>query len=109
MPYAAILFRAQPGTESEIARLVDGVEEQEPRSSLTDPETGAAAEFRGTAPYVRDDVVRVIDHEGDPSVVVDHFARRPGAHHVEESTAPFLVERRDTASPEEFHLHFANV
>ncbi|WP_051713495.1 SchA/CurD-like domain-containing protein [Actinoalloteichus caeruleus] len=102
MPHAAALFRLQPGDESEIARPVDGSDGREPRTPLTGPEGGAAAEFRGATPWGRDDVVvRVIDDQGDQPMPVDHLARRPRAHHVEEGGAPFLVGRRDTASPEE--------
>jgi hypothetical protein len=106
MPYAAISYRVKPGHDEEIAAIFAKFQ-QMPDPSLTREDGSAAGRLRGTAVFVKDDiVVRVIHYDGDFAEVGKKVGRSAGTHLIEAQLAPYLAEQRDTSTPEGFAGYF---
>jgi hypothetical protein len=106
MPYAAIMYRVQPGHEDEVAEIFDRFQRMD-TPVFRDEQGGRAGRLLGTAVFVKEDVVvRVIHFEGDFAAIGRHVAAQRGVHLVENELQPFLAQRRDTGTPESFQAYF---
>lgn len=106
MPYAAIMYRVEPGHDDEIAEIFAGFQRMD--TPVFRDETGAeAGRLLGTAVFVKEDVVvRIIHFEGDFSAIGRHVAAQRGVHLIEEKLQPFLAKQRDTRTSENFQAYF---
>ncbi|MDJ0346946.1 SchA/CurD-like domain-containing protein [Streptomyces sp. H10-C2] len=108
MPYAAIVYRVKPGNEDEIAKIFENFNRVDTADTRTVDGT-QAGRILGTGLFIKDDVmVRVIHYEGDLASVGRHMATQPGVHSAEDRLAPYLLEERDTSSPQAFATFFRN-
>jgi hypothetical protein len=108
MPYAAITYNIRPGFDDEIAEIFAGFQRVD-TPTMRDAIGTEAGRLLGTGVFIKDGVlVRVIHYEGDFEAVADHMAKQKGVHLIEEKLAPYLVEQRDTSSPEAFRAYFRN-
>ncbi|MEU3465761.1 SchA/CurD-like domain-containing protein [Streptomyces sp. NPDC006733] len=106
MPYAAIVYRVKPGHEDEIAKIFENFNRVDTADLRTDDGT-EAGRILGTGLFIKDDVmVRCIHYEGDLAAVGKHMATQPGVHAAESRLAPYLLEERDTSSPQAFGEYF---
>lgn len=106
MPYAAIMYRVQPGHDDEIAEIFAGFQRMD-TPDFVDDQGQAAGRLLGTAVFVKEDVVvRVIHYEGDFAAIGRHVAAQRGVHLVEEQLQPLLAAPRDTSTPELFREYF---
>ncbi|GIF07081.1 SchA/CurD-like domain-containing protein [Actinoplanes siamensis] len=106
MPYAAIMYRVQPGHDDEIAEIFAGFQRMD-TPDFRDGEGRTAGRLLGTAVFVKEDVVvRIIHFEGDFAAIGRHVAAQRGVHLIEEKLQPFLATPRDTSSPEKFQAYF---
>jgi hypothetical protein len=107
MPYAAITYQLKPGHEEEVAELFAGFKRVD--TPVMQGEDGKeVGRLLGTAVFIRDDfMVRFIHYEGDFAAISQHMARQQGMHSIEAGLVPFLVEQRDTSTPEAFGQHFS--
>ncbi len=99
MPFAAITYRGKPGHE-EIAEIFAGFQRVS-TPVLPDENGDEVGLLLGTAVSIKDDiVVRVIHYEGgDLRDVGRHMTGQRGVHLLEEKSAPYLAETRDTTRP----------
>ncbi|MBA9005511.1 MULTISPECIES: TcmI family type II polyketide cyclase [Thermomonospora] len=108
MPYAAITYRVKPGNEDAIAEIFADFQRVD-TPDLLDENGQVVGRLLGTGVFVKDDVmVRVIHYEGDFVAIARKMATQPGVHQIEERLAPYLVEQRDTSTPEAFGAYFRN-
>ncbi|MBF8190914.1 SchA/CurD [Nonomuraea sp. K274] len=106
MPYAAITYKVRPGFDDEIAEIF-GAFQRVDTPTMRDVTGNEAGRLLGTGVFIKDGVlVRVIHYEGDFRVVAAHMAQQKGVHLIEEKLAPYLVEQRDTSTPEAFQAYF---
>jgi SchA/CurD like domain len=106
MPFAAITYRVKPGHEDEIAEIFAGFQRVD-TPVMRGAQGEQAGRLLGTAVFIKDDVmVRVIHYEGDFRSVAAHMAGQRGVHLVEDKLAPYLVQQRDTSTPEAFGAYF---
>jgi hypothetical protein len=106
MPYAAITYRVRQGCEDEIARIFAAFQRVD-SPVIRDKQGDEAGRLLGTAVFVKDDVmVRVIHYEGDFAALARHIAPQHGVRLVEAKLTPYLVEQRDTSTPEAFAAYF---
>ncbi|MFC0542899.1 SchA/CurD-like domain-containing protein [Kutzneria chonburiensis] len=106
MPYAAISYRIKPGHEDEIAQIFANFQRVD-TPELSDDTGEQVGRLLGTAVFVKgENLVRVIHYEGDFAAVGRHMARQKGVHKLEEALAPYLLDERDTTSPEGFAAYF---
>jgi len=108
MPYAAITYNVKPGHEDEIAEIFANFRRVD-SPVLRDEKGDKVGELLGTAVFIRDDLmVRVIHYDGDFAAIGRHMAAQKGVHLLEEKLAPYLAERRDTATVDGFQTYFRN-
>ncbi|GAA3213937.1 MULTISPECIES: SchA/CurD-like domain-containing protein [Nonomuraea] len=108
MPYAAITYNVRPGFDDEIAEIFADFQRVD-TPILRDATGDQAGRLLGTAVFLKDGVlVRVIHYEGDFRAVAAHMAGQKGVHVIEEKLAPYLVDQRDTSTPEAFQAYFRN-
>lgn len=106
MPYAAIMYRVEPGHEDEIADIFTNFRRVD-TPDFTAQDGSAAGRLLGTAVFVLEDVVvRVIHYEGDFAALGRHMASQQGVHTAEAALQPLLLEPRDTSSPAAFAEYF---
>ncbi|HTI20714.1 MAG TPA: SchA/CurD-like domain-containing protein [Kutzneria sp.] len=106
MPYAAISYRIKPGHEDEIAAIFANFQRVD-TPELSDDAGDQVGRLLGTAVFVKgENLVRVIHYEGDFAAVGRHMARQQGVHKLEAELAPYLLDQRDTSSPEGFAAYF---
>jgi sRNA-binding carbon storage regulator CsrA len=106
MPFAAITYRVKPGYEEEIAEIFARFQRVD-TPDLPAADGGTAGRLLGTAVFIKDDImVRVIQYEGEFAAVGKHVSAQRGVHLIEEQLAPYLAERRETASEEGFARYF---
>jgi hypothetical protein len=106
MPYAAIMYKVEPGHDDEIAEIFAGFQRMD-SPVFRDGQGNEAGRLLGTAVFVKDDVVvRIIHFSGDFSAVGRHVGAQRGVHLIEEKLAPLLAQKRDTAGAENFQAYF---
>lgn len=106
MPYAAITYRVKPGHEEEIEQIFAGFQRVN-TPQFTREDGSAAGRLLGTTVFLKDEfLVRVIHYEGDFAEIGKHMAQQKGVHLLEDKLAPFLLEPRETTSPEQFAAYF---
>ncbi|GIF07086.1 SchA/CurD [Actinoplanes siamensis] len=108
MPFAALTYDILPGHEDEVAEVFSGF--RRPASPDVPGEAGRpAARILATAVFIRDStLVRVIEYEGDLTVVARFMASQPGVREVERRLKPFLRTPRDTGDEAGFVRTFQN-
>lgn len=108
MPFAAITYDVMPGHEDALAEIFAGF--RRVRSSSVPGASGQeAGRVLATAVFIRDGLlVRVIEYEGDLSVIAAHMARQPGVQEIERKLKPYLNSPRDTSTVDGFVTTFTN-
>ncbi len=104
--FSAVMWKVKPGFDEELASLFEN--SKRPDTAVILDETGAeAAKLLSTAVFLKDDtVVRVIQYEGELTAVMRHMAGQQVVRELEEELAKYLVEPRETDSPQAFREFF---
>ncbi len=106
MPYAAITYQVKPGHEDEIAEIFRGFQRVD-TPIMRDEDGNEVGRLLGTAVFIKDGfMIRVIHYEGDFAAIGRHMGRQPGVHALEQKLAPYLENRSQATTPEEFRAHF---
>ena len=98
----AISFTIKPGTEEEVAKILE---------SYGRPEWEVDDDTRllNTSIFMRGNlVVRVIDIEGDFVKVMRHLSEQPAIQEVERQLDPYLEVPRDLSTPDGARQFFAS-
>ncbi|MFI6207689.1 SchA/CurD-like domain-containing protein [Streptomyces sp. NPDC051041] len=109
MPLDAITYRVRPGCEEDLREVFSPHNFTRVDSPVIEDDTGSTVGMLlGTGLFVQDDtVIRVIHHDGVSAArVARHMSTQSGVHEAERAILPFLVEPRDTETPEGFRQHF---
>ncbi|MFJ3904258.1 SchA/CurD-like domain-containing protein [Streptomyces sp. NPDC090025] len=109
MPLDAITYRVRPGCEEDLREVFAPHNFTRVDSPvIKDDAGGTVGMLLGTGLFVQDDtVIRVIHHDGVSAArVARHMSVQSGVHEAERAILPFLVEPRDTETPEGFRQHF---
>ncbi|KWX04658.1 hypothetical protein TH66_05420 [Carbonactinospora thermoautotrophica] len=104
--FAAVTWKVKPGYEAELAELFANY--KRPDSFIVRDAQGAeVGKVMATAVFMKDDtIVRVIQFEGPLDEVLRHMSRQQGVRELEDAVDKYLVEPRDTTSPEGFRQFF---
>lgn len=106
MPYAAIMYRIDPGHEDELAEIFADFKRVN-SSVLRSADGNILGRLLGTAVFVKDEfMVRIIHYEGDFRAIGKHMSTQTGVMQAEQRLAPFLTHRRPATSSGEFKSNF---
>lgn len=109
MPLDAVTYRVVPGHEEEITEIFAPHNFTRVDSPvIKNSSGGTVGMLLGTGLFVQGDtLVRVIQHDGVSAArIASHMSVQHGVHEAERAIMPYLVEPRDTESPEGFREHF---
>ncbi|MEU2338217.1 TcmI family type II polyketide cyclase [Streptomyces sp. NPDC006654] len=99
----AVTFRVRPGTEEDVANLLASYDPP-------NPEIDAETRLLSTSVFMKDQqIVRMIEFEGDFRKVMAHLSQDPSIQYVEQELDKYLVEedRRDMSNPQGAKEFFA--
>lgn len=109
MPLDAITYRVRPGHEDELTEVFAPHNFTRVDSPVIKDSSGETiGMLLGTGLFVQGDtLVRVIHHDGAGAAqIARHMSVQKGVHEAERAILPYLVEPRDTETPEGFRDHF---
>ncbi|MCH5670842.1 TcmI family type II polyketide cyclase [Streptomyces gilvus] len=92
----AVTFRVRPGTEEDVADLLASYDPP-------NPEIDAETRLLSTSVFMKDQqIVRMIEFEGDFRKVMAHLSQDPSIQYVERELDKYLVDedRRDMSNPQ---------
>ncbi|RFU83822.1 SchA/CurD-like protein [Streptomyces triticagri] len=109
MPLDAVTYRVMPGHEEDLTEVFSPHNFTRVDSPVIKNSSGSTVGMLlGTGLFVQGDtLVRVIHHDGvGAAQIASHMSVQQGVHEAERAIMPYLVEPRDTESPEGFREHF---
>ncbi|EIV91513.1 SchA/CurD-like domain-containing protein [Frankia sp. QA3] len=104
--FSAVIWKVKPGFDEELADLFEN--SKRPDSAVILDEAGSeVGKLLSTAVFLKDDtVVRVIQYEGELISVMRHMAGQQVVRELEDGLQKYLVEPRETDSPQAFRDFF---
>lgn len=104
--FAAVTWSVKPGFDEQITKLFESY----PRPNsyvITDDSGSQIGAILATAVFMKDQqIVRVIEYDGDLSGVLRHMAGQRAVRDLEERLAQYLEVPRDTSTQESFRDFF---
>ncbi|MCA6091933.1 SchA/CurD [Streptomyces sp. SCA3-4] len=104
--FAAVTWNVRPGTEEEVAEILRTGGRPD-SFDITRPDGSPAGRLLATAIFMRgNQIVRVVQYEGELEALMRHMATQPAVQKVEALLDPFLEKPRPTESREGFRQFF---